>query len=105
MYISIHANFFPSPQWSGAQTFYDENQPESERLAKAIQAALVERWGPNKRLAKAGNYRVLRDTSMPAALVEVGFLSNPREAELLADPEYQTKVAEAIFVGLCTYFN
>jgi N-acetylmuramoyl-L-alanine amidase len=105
LYISIHANFFPSPQWSGAQTFYDENQPESERLAKAIQAALVERLGPNKRLAKAGNYRVLRDTSMPAALVEVGFLSNPREAELLADPEYQTKVAEAIFVGLCTYFN
>ncbi len=103
LYISIHANFFPSPIWSGAQTFYSEQDAAGERLAKSIQAELVKRLGPNRRAAKAGNFRVLRDTSMPAALVEVGFLSNPKEAQLLADPAYQRKVAEAIFAGLYNY--
>lgn len=105
LYLSIHANYFPSPVWSGAQTFYCENQEASAALARVIQGELVRRLGPNTRTAKAGNYRVLRDTSMPAALVEVGFLSNPREAELLADPVYQKKVAEAIFAGLYRYFQ
>jgi len=105
LYISIHANYFPASVWSGAQTFYYENDQASERLAKAIQAELVKRLGPNTRVAKAGNFRVLRDTSMPAALVEVGFLSNPREAELLADAAYQKRVAEAIFAGLYNYYH
>lgn len=103
LYLSIHANFYPSPVWYGAQTFYYEGQEASERLARDIQAELVQRLGPNKRQAKAGDFRVLRDTSMPAALVEVGFLSNPREAALLAAPDYQRQVAEAIFAGLCRY--
>ncbi|HPT82815.1 MAG TPA: N-acetylmuramoyl-L-alanine amidase CwlD [Limnochordia bacterium] len=105
LYLSIHANFFPSSIWSGAQTFYYESDPAGERLAKCIQAELVKRLGPNTRAAKVGDFRVLRDTSMPAALVEVGFLSNPREAELLADPAYQKRVAEAIFAGLYNYYQ
>lgn len=103
LYLSIHANYFPSPIWSGAQTFYTEGCLESERLAKAIQTELVKQLGPNNRLAKTGNYRVLRSASMPAVLVEVGFLSNPREADLLQDPQYQKRVAAAIFSGVYRY--
>lgn len=105
LYISIHANYFPASIWSGAQTFYYEGQAESQRLAEAIQTELVRALGPNKRLARPGNYRVLRDTSMPAALVEVGFLSNPQEAELLGDPRYQARVAEAIYRGILRYLG
>lgn len=105
LYISIHANYFPSPIWYGAQTFYQEGEVEGERLAKAIQAELVKRLGPNTRTALPGNFRVLRDTSMPGALVEVGFLSNPREARMLADPAYQKRVAEAIFAGIHNYYH
>lgn len=105
LYIAIHANYFPSPIWSGAQTFYFEGKQESKRLAEAIQTELVRALGPNNRLARPGNYRVLRDTSMPAALVEVGFLSNPREAALLGDPAYQMRVAEAIFRGILRYLR
>lgn len=105
LYISVHANYFPSSIWSGAQTFYFEGQAESKRLAEAIQTELVNSLGPNNRLARPGNYRVLRDTTMPAALVEVGFLSNPREAELLGDPKYQARVAEAIYRGILRYMS
>ncbi|NLJ81468.1 MAG: N-acetylmuramoyl-L-alanine amidase CwlD, partial [Firmicutes bacterium] len=97
--------YFPSPIWSGAQTFYFEGQEEGENLARALQTELVKNLGPNHRLARPGNYRVLRDTTMPAALVEVGFLSNPREARLLAEESYQRKVAAAIFAGILRYYD
>lgn len=105
LFISIHANYFPSSIWSGAQTFYYEGSSEGLHLARSIQTELVRHLGPNNRLAKAGNYRVLRETSMPAALVEVGFLSNPREAELLNQASYQQKVANAIFAGILRYYG
>ncbi|NMA62167.1 MAG: N-acetylmuramoyl-L-alanine amidase CwlD [Firmicutes bacterium] len=105
LYISIHANYFPSPIWSGAQTFYYEGRLEDQRLAKDIQTELVKHLGPNNRLAKTGDFRVLRDTTMPAALVEVGFLSNPREAELLGQVGYQKRVAAAIFAGILRYYG
>lgn len=105
LYISIHANFFPSPIWSGAQTFYQEGSTEGQILARTLQTELVRYLGPNNRLARPGDFRVLRDTSMPAALVEVGFLSNPREAALLGQAGYQKKVAAAIFAGLLRYYG
>ena len=105
LYLSLHANYFPSPVLSGAQTFYFVIQEARAALALAIQWELVRRLGPYSRTAMAVNYLVLMDTSMPAALVDVGFLSNPREAELLAEPVYQKKVAEAIFGGLYRYFQ
>lgn len=105
LYISIHANYFPSPIWSGAQTFYYEGRMEDHKLAREIQTELVKYLGPNNRLAKTGDFRVLRDTTMPAALVEVGFLSNPREAELLGQAGYQKQVAAAIFAGILRYYG
>lgn len=105
LYISIHANYFPSPMWSGAQTFYYEGSGPGEHLAKTLQTELVRHLGPNHRLARPGDFRVLRDTTMPAAMVEVGFLSNPREAELLGQDRYQERVAAAIFAGLLRYYG
>lgn len=105
LYLSIHANYFPSPIWSGAQTFYQEGRAEDQHLARILQTELVRHLGPNHRLAKSGNFRVLRENSMPAVLVEVGFLSNPREAELLSQTSYQKRVARAIFSGILRYYG
>ncbi len=104
LYISIHANSFPEPVWSGAQTFYHSRSEESKALAQAVQKELVARLGPNLRRAKPGDdYFVLRKSKMPAVIVEVGFLSNPREESLLAQPDYRRRVAEAIFHGTVNY--
>ena len=105
LFISIHCNSFPQSIWSGAQTFYYSGQHESKQLALAIQSELVKRLGPNRRQANAGDYRVLKDTRMPAVMVEVGFLSNPKEARLLADPNYQEKMANAIYYGILRYYQ
>ena len=103
--LSIHVNSFPQSIWSGAQCFYDGKLPESKLLAVAIQKSLAERLGPNRRKAQQAEYLLLKATTMPAVTVEVGFISNPREEELLADAEYREKLAEAIFYGTAEYLT
>ena len=48
---------------------------------------------------------LLKHTKIPSALIEAGFLSNPEEEQLLLNPEYQEKVAYAIFLGIIDYLK
>ena len=104
IFVTVHANSFPEPQWSGAQVFYNPQSAEGRRLAVHIQTELVSRLGPNTRKARPADIYLLKRVNAPAALVEVGFLSNPREERLLADAAYRERVAEAIFHGIVAYF-
>ncbi len=104
LYISIHVNSFPSSRWRGAQTFYQKNQPESKKLAEAIQSELVTTMKNTTRKAKPEDYYTTRNTNMPAVIVEIGFISNPAEAQLLADNDYQRKLAYAICSGIAKYY-
>lgn len=102
--ISIHMNSIPSPRWSGAQTFYSTKNEEGKRLASIIQTELRDMLGNTQRIAKkADTLYLLKTLDMPTALVEVGFLSHPEEASLLADEEYQRKVAASIYRGVLRY--
>ncbi|WP_256762367.1 N-acetylmuramoyl-L-alanine amidase CwlD [Cohnella sp. WQ 127256] len=102
--ISIHMNSIPSPKWSGAQTFYAAKNTEGKRLASDIQNELRVVLGNTQRIAKkADTIYLLKTLEMPTALVEVGFLSHPEEANLLADEEYQRKVAASIYRGILKF--
>ncbi|MBW5449142.1 N-acetylmuramoyl-L-alanine amidase CwlD [Cohnella sp. CFH 77786] len=102
--LSVHMNSIPSPKWSGAQTFYFSGNEESARLAADIQAEIRTALGNSTRVAKPNDtVYLLKAVEMPAALVEVGFLSHPEEARLLADENYQKKVAAAIYRGVLRY--
>jgi N-acetylmuramoyl-L-alanine amidase len=103
IYLGIQANAFGS-RWSGAQTFYDPGSAEGRLLAEAVQAELVRILGNTNRRARPLDLYLLRNLSVPAAvIVEVGFLSNPQEERLLNDPYYQQKVAVAICSGVVRY--
>ena len=104
LYVSIQANALASRQWRGAQTFYFGENKEGEKLAKAIQAELIGNMGNTDRqaLEKNSTY-MLKKLTIPAALVEVGFMSNPEEERLLRNPEYQDKLAFAIYTGIARY--
>ena len=52
-----------------------------------------------------GPFYVLVGAEMPSVLVECGFLSNPREAQLLIQPDYQAALADGIAVAIMQYFN
>ncbi len=104
LYLSIHANSIPDPRWSGAQVFYNPGRSFARELAASIQSAFAAHLGPNYRRAEAADYRVLNDVQMPAATVEVGFLSNQYEEALLGTDDYREKIAAAIFQGVLHYF-
>ena len=104
--VSIHQNSYTDAEVKGAQVFYHEESEEGEKAALIMQEALTSLDENNTRQAKPNNsYYLLKKTESPVIIVECGFLSNPTEAEKLVDPEYQEKVVEAVFVGICKYFG
>ncbi|NLY50125.1 MAG: N-acetylmuramoyl-L-alanine amidase [Firmicutes bacterium] len=108
VFLSIHGNSFPSPYEYGAQAFYYPNHPESPRLAHCIQDELVSMTTPlgeNYREVQEADFHVLRNSKCPAALIEIGFLSNPEEEALLADPAYQKRLAWHIFAGTVAFLR
>jgi len=105
VYLSIHANSFPDPKLTGAQTFYHSDSPEGKLLAQAIQQELNSMTN-GKRVAKGNqDIYVLKKARQAAVTVELGFLSNLEEEQLLMTPEYQEKLAVAIYKGLSVYFT
>ncbi|MEW6424351.1 MAG: N-acetylmuramoyl-L-alanine amidase CwlD [Bacillota bacterium] len=102
--ISIHINSFPDTRQHGAQTFYQASLSESRLLALAIQKELNYLLKDDRRTPLTGNYYILKETKIPAVIVEIGFLSNPQEYRLLQDPAYQTKIAWSLYAGLVYYF-
>ncbi|MGN1317486.1 MAG: N-acetylmuramoyl-L-alanine amidase [Lachnospirales bacterium] len=107
MFISIHQNSYPQSNVTGAQVFYNKNSEDSKRLALFIQKRLKEVVdNENNRVAKANsNYYVLKEMSVPAVIVECGFLSNSVEKEKLSSPEYQEKIAWAIYMGILDFYG
>lgn len=104
IYLSIHANKLNCNCW-GAQTFYQKGgTPQGKALAFAVQNQL-RKWTPTTRTALEADFFVLRTAPVPAALVEVGFLSSSREAANLQDSSYQGLVANAIALGIASYFQ
>jgi N-acetylmuramoyl-L-alanine amidase len=105
--VSIHQNSYTSPEIQGAQVFYYGQSETGKKLAETLQSALIEQVNPdNHREAKANeSYYLLKKTPTPTVIVECGFLSNPAEAELLLQEEYQDKLVNAIYSGIETYLG
>ena len=103
LFISIHVNSFPDPKIGGAQVFYHPSSPQGQKLAGRIQREMDRTLANPGRKIMPENFFVLRMTTMPSVLVEVGFLTNPVEEKLLLDEKYQDKVAVAIYNGIIDY--
>ncbi len=108
VFVSIHQNFYTQKRYWGAQVFYSENNLSSSYLAKNIQESIKNNVQPdnNREIKPAGDsIFILYNTTVPAVLVECGFLSNDEEAEKLSDESYRMKIAEAISDGVIKYIS
>ncbi len=103
IFVSIHNDWNPTSTISGTTSYYYKNQ--DYLLAESIQEYLVGYLGSRDVGVRRGNFYVLRNTNMPAVLVEVGFLSNQRDAQLLSQPWYRSLAAEGIFYGILDYYK
>lgn len=105
--VSIHQNCFSESRYSGAQMFYAPQNPQSRPLADSLRNAVLSLLQPdNTRALKAAdtNLYLLSNTTVPTALVECGFLSNPAECAALATPLYQQKMACAVTAGILNFY-
>lgn len=104
--VSIHANAITNSTWSGAQTFYDPKKLENKQLATAIMNSMKTNLATTTREAKSvSSLFILKNSEVPSTLVEIGFLSNPEEAEKLNTEQYQQEIAYSIYEGILYYLN
>ncbi|WP_050615576.1 N-acetylmuramoyl-L-alanine amidase [Bacillus testis] len=114
IFVSVHVNSFGNESGEGSETWYPSESPssssanriaESKELASLIQKRFVKEWNTKDRGTKSNKYVVLVKTTMPAVLVETGFISNKEDAAKLGSPAYRQKAAQAIFYGILDYFK
>ena len=101
LFISVHCNSATSAQANGIEVFTHTSQSKGAvAAAKAVYRRLLPVSGMNGRGVKNANLQVLRDTAMPAVLVELGFLSNAGDRAKLTAADWQEKAAVAIAAGI-----
>lgn len=103
LFISIHANAISlsRPDVNGIETYYYSDA--GQRLAQVIHRAMVQGTGSRDRGVRFARFYVLRNTSMPAVLLEVGFVTGEEDAARLSDAEFRQQVAESIAAGILQY--
>ncbi|QXE01423.1 N-acetylmuramoyl-L-alanine amidase [Terribacillus sp. DMT04] len=103
IFVSVHANSATTSAAQGLESYYYGSSNSGKQLASSIQTALAANTDNGDRGTRSSDFYVLRHTSMPAVLVETGFISNPADAILLKDTGYQDKVANSIADGIKNY--
>ena len=100
-FISLHANASDDPLTGGIETFLasefetGELEAATLELAEGLQAGLAG-TGASDRGVKRSPYDLLKQASVPAVIIELGFVTNPKEGAKLASETYQDTLAEAI---------
>jgi N-acetylmuramoyl-L-alanine amidase len=104
--VSLHCDGLGSPDAAGVATFFWGDDRVGARsatgahLASLVQREIVARTGMTDLRTHACTFDILRVTKMPAVQVELGYLTNPLDAERLADPDFRDLVAEALVVAI-----
>ena len=113
MFLSVHLNATASETTTaqGMEIYYCETNNSAEyglassQMAAIILARTLKSTGAPSRGVKSGNLYVTRETFMPANLIEIGFINNPDELELLKNNAYQDLVAQGIADGIIEVLN
>ena len=123
MLLSIHFNAGGRGIARGIETYYyqatadrvpkinkeNHNNPDrlerSRKLANKVQQNLLYQTGANDRGVKRASFTVLRETSIPSILVELGFIDNPEERNKIKTNEYQERLANGIVDGIVEYYK
>lgn len=104
LFVSIHANAIDMsrPDVNGLETYYYDS---GAGLAQSIHASVLEATGVRDRRVRTARFYVLRRTSMPSVLVELGFVTGQEDAARLNDPRHRTLLAQAIARGILRYIQ
>ncbi len=104
-FMSIHSNAFSNTTANGTETFSYAEGGQGAALRNLVQAEMIAAWGLTNRGNKTANFAVLRETSAPAILHELAFITNAKDAAKLASATERQKAAEAHLRGLQRHYN
>lgn len=106
VFLSLHMDSFTNSTPAGTTGYYYvQGTKAGQRLAKSVSEALVKSIGTGNRGTKSCNFYVVKHTVMPAALIEMAFISNDKEEKLMNSDAGVKKAAEGIFQGLKNFFG
>ncbi|KUK31622.1 MAG: N-acetylmuramoyl-L-alanine amidase [Thermoanaerobacterales bacterium 50_218] len=109
IFLSLHINAnYRQPSTTGSIVFYNKGILNSEKLATVLQEnlnILMEKHNLKKHRAEPADYYILRNTNYTGVIVEMGFMSNPREKEMLKTSRYQWQLTKSIVRGIEEYFS
>ena len=105
LFVSIHQNSSVNSSRHGTEVYYHPNKPESRPLAEAVLRAVVQGTGSINQGVRQANFVVIRETYMPAILVESNYLSNASIEQKLRDPDFQDRLAKSIAQGIMGYWE
>ncbi|MFC0214783.1 N-acetylmuramoyl-L-alanine amidase [Paenibacillus chartarius] len=104
VFVSIHGNKLPGkPAIRGSETYYYNEQ--SLNLAKALHQSILTSAGFPDRGVRKNDFRVVKYTTMPAVLLEIGYLSNKTDENNMFDEAFQNRVAASIAQTILDYLN
>ena len=107
LFISIHINSSDAnPSASGTETYYTSKQDTRNKIfADIVQNALVSEFGTRNRGVKTNTFVVTRLTNAPAVLIEIGFLSNEGDYEMMISSDFTSRYAGAVYRSILEYYN
>ena len=104
IFISLHCNAAQNEQANGTEVFYYPTSENGRTLARCIQKALIDNCHTTDRGVKTNDeWTVLSDTYCPSALVELAFLTNAKDRELLVDRFTQRLFAGGVLQGVTSF--
>lgn len=109
LFLSVHFNSAKNAKAQGIEVYYCDQASNRSKLSKSLAKSVLDRivtsTEAKSRGVKTADFRVIRETSMPAVLVEAGFLSNSEERKRCQDPIYQNAIAWGIARGIDEYLK
>lgn len=110
LFVSIHYNAAKNTVAKGIEVFYYVSADKfrtgsSKKLAARVLNKVIDKTVAESRGIKEGNFYVIRETRMPAILIEAGFMTHPEELHLLKDIHYRDKIARGIAEGIDSFFK
>ncbi len=105
IFVSIHANAISMsrPDVNGIETFY--SSAAGQRLANTVHTSVLAEMGMRDRRVRSARFYVIRNTSMPAILVETGFVTGAEDAPNLANPAWRERMSVAIARGILLHLE
>lgn len=104
-FVSIHINSSTNKNVGGFSAYYYPKTSNDARLAKSVQDRLVKNFGLDDLGIRQANFYVNKRCSMPSTLLELAFISNPKEEKLMGSNWYINKLAKSIADGIEDYFD